>query len=110
MTRAGKLNSNAPALSLAERLLLTLVNQISVFLEIQVDFLADLGVQWSGRAAKKVEVQLEPVIGFLMKDSVLVAERARGDVLLDRLGLGRRTVFVGTTDVECAPIASACMR
>ena len=60
-----------------------------------------------GGATEVVEPKVEPLVCRDMECVILVAKLFGGDALLQRLGLGSRTVLIGTADVECSPVASA---
>ena len=59
-----------------------------------------------GGATEVVEPKVEPLVCRDMEGVILVAKLFGGDALLQRLRLGRRAVFIGTTNVEGSPVAS----
>jgi hypothetical protein len=75
------------------------------------DALRDGGLLGRGRAAELVEADPEPLVDALVDGVVLVADLARLQLLLQRLGLRGRPVLVRAAHVDhCATAAAVRVR
>ena len=73
---------------------------IAVLPQLGEDGLDDVGMLGSGRAAKDIEVEPEPVINVLVNCVILGAQFGRGHSLGQRLCLCCGAILVGTAHIE----------
>lgn len=86
---------------LAKRLCGGLLLQEAVFVQLGEDVLCNVGLLLCGCTSKVVKGDVEPLVDVAVKRKVLIAKLLRGALFFNRLGLGRRSIFVCTAYIEC---------